>query len=229
VKLEKHIRRYTSIAAVIDMLRRKEFTLLDPTSWDDRNDGHFMELYKGERGVGALYAACATTSSQTYHHWRVFTHGADGACMELRREPLEAALLRIPEVRFREMDYLTITEIEELDKSAAPRLPFIKRGGFAAELEYRIIAEVDEVQREAIGIQMAVSWIRKIDLNPWLPRSLAQSITETIHAIAGCEKLSVGRSLLIENSQWKRAGDKIVGVTPGPRLVLKKGRSLKAK
>ena len=71
VILTKFIRRYTSISAVIDMLRRKEISLLDPQNWDDRNDRYFMNLYKDERNIRGLYGLCASRASETYHHWRV--------------------------------------------------------------------------------------------------------------------------------------------------------------
>ena len=45
-ELKKFVRRYTSISAVIDILAREELPLLDPQTWDDRNDRYFMSLYK---------------------------------------------------------------------------------------------------------------------------------------------------------------------------------------
>lgn len=48
------IRRYTSIAAVIDILKRQELPLLNPESWDDRNDRYFMQLYKEAKSIGGL-------------------------------------------------------------------------------------------------------------------------------------------------------------------------------
>jgi hypothetical protein len=99
-KLNNVIRRYTSISAVIDMLLQRELTILDPQSWDDRNDRYFMALYKDRKTVSALYGLCAAQCSESYHHWRVFTNSADGACVEIRRPPLESALAR-PDVRLR--------------------------------------------------------------------------------------------------------------------------------
>jgi len=45
------IRRYTSVAALIDILRRREIVLLDPQNWDDRNDRYFMKLYKDKKSL----------------------------------------------------------------------------------------------------------------------------------------------------------------------------------
>jgi hypothetical protein len=57
--LNKFIRRYISVSAVIDTLRRGEITLLDPQSWDDRNDRYFMSLYKERKKLSGLYALCS--------------------------------------------------------------------------------------------------------------------------------------------------------------------------
>src|SRR5688572_16152316 len=104
IKPPNVIRRYISIAGAIDMLRHQQLALLDPATWDDRNDRYFMELYKEARGLGGLYAACASTCYETYHHWRVFTSSADGVCVEIYRQPLEQALATMGGVRFDEVE-----------------------------------------------------------------------------------------------------------------------------
>lgn len=208
-KLRNFIRRYTSIPSVIDALRRQELTLLDPQSWDDRNDRHFMALYKERRNLGGLYALCAATCSETYHHWRVFAGAADGACIELRREPLEAALRKFEGVSFGEVEYLLLNKVEALTPDDLARLPFVKRQGFAAEEEYRIIAETREAQLPAISTHLPVAWINRIYLNPWLPSPLADSVTRTLREIRGCSRLSIQKSHLIENDRWKKAGDRV--------------------
>ena len=140
------IHRYTSISAVIDLLRRRELTLLDPGAWDDRNDRYFMELYKEYRKLGGLYAACAATCLETYHHWRVFTSAADGACVEIYQAPLERALSSIEGVRFGRVQYLRLEDVERLTKRDAANLPFFKRIAFKPEQEYRIVIETTEPQ-----------------------------------------------------------------------------------
>src|SRR3569833_928136 len=82
LKLHKFIKRYTSITCAIDMLRRKELTLLDPQNWDDRNDRYFMALYKEHIKRKNMYAVCFTQSKETYHQWRVFTSDDSGACIK---------------------------------------------------------------------------------------------------------------------------------------------------
>jgi len=224
-KLKSFIRRYTSIAATIDILRRKELPLLDPQSWDDRNDRYFMSLYKENQGIAGLYGLCAATCSETYHHWRVFTAAADGACIEIKRVPLETVLTALPGVRFGEIDYLLLDQVEKLGSADRASLPFVKRAGFKPEDEYRIIAETKDAQTPALAIEFPVRLINKIYLNPWLPASIAESLTETIRSIPGCERISVTRSYLIDNGRWKRSGDRVVGKPKAPKIKLVKAKA----
>ncbi|HWW12278.1 MAG TPA: hypothetical protein VN018_07165 [Brevundimonas sp.] len=210
-KLTGFVRRYTSISAVVHMLRKQELQLLDPQSWDDRNDRYFMALYKETRRLGGLYGLCAAQCSETYHHWRVFTGTSDGACVELNRPLLEDALSALEGVRFGEVDYLKLQDVERLTAADVDRLPFVKREGFRAEEEYRIIAETRERQWPSLGIHMPIRWVNAVYLNPWLPRPIADSVKATLRELPGCSKLRVVRSQLIDSGRWKQAGDTIVG------------------
>lgn len=224
-KLDKFIRRYTSIAATVDILRRKELSLLDPQSWDDRNDRYFMNLYKESKMLGGLYGLCAATCSETYHHWRVFTKGADGACIEIKREALEARLALLDGVRFREMEYLKMGEVEQLGPKDRERLPFVKRFGFLPEDEYRIIVETSAAQRPALSIDFPVSLINSIYVNPWLPKPLSDSLIATLRELPGCSKLAISKSHLIDSGRWKNAGDTVVGRKQPRKIKLVKSKS----
>ena len=220
ITLKRYIRRYTSLAAVIDILRRKEMALLDPQNWDDRNDRYFMSLYKEQRGIKGLYGLCACMAGETYHHWRVFTGFADGACVELQRAPLENILSSRPEFRFGKVDYLLLKKVEKLTKRDVNRLPFIKRQGFRDEKEYRIIAESDEPQRSAYSIGIKLDWISRITINPWLPESISKSVIQNLKAIPDCGRLSIRKSRLIDSSRWKEAGDRVAGRSVSTKLKL---------
>jgi hypothetical protein len=68
----KLYRRYTDLTATIDLLSRKKLVLLDPASWDDQNDSHFIRKYKAIRGAKSVLAVCFSSVGETYPHWRVF-------------------------------------------------------------------------------------------------------------------------------------------------------------
>ena len=77
-------RRYTNLSDLIFILREKRVTLRDPRQWDDKNDSYYLEKYKEAKGLKTLLALCfAEASSETYHHWRVFSSGVNGVCIEL--------------------------------------------------------------------------------------------------------------------------------------------------
>jgi hypothetical protein len=223
--LKDYIRRYTTISAMLDILRRQELPLLNPDNWDDRNDRYFMARYKEARKLAGLYALCAAQCSETYHHWRVFTGAADGACLELRRRPLELALAQIERVRFGAVDYLLLDEVDGLAPADIQRLPFVKRHGFSAEEEYRIILESDEPQGAALSIELPLDLVGRIYLNPWLPKSLAESVIATVREIPGCKKLSIQRSHLIDSARWKKAGDRVIGAKSAAKKKTLKIRS----
>lgn len=220
--LKKYVRRYTSISATIDTLTRKRLSLLDPQNWDDRNDRYFMKLYKEREKVSALYALCASRSAETYHHWRVFTGTADGACIEIDRGLLEVNLQKLPGVRFENMKYLKLEELEALPATEINRLPFLKRHAFRHEFEYRIIAARNGRQQAAYPIKIEIDWINCVWLNPWIPDQLAESVTEALKSIEGRDAIDIRKSRLIESSRWKSAGDAlVVKATSAPRKITK--------
>lgn len=223
---EKVIRRYTSIPGVIDTLRRRQISLLDPQYWDDKNDSYFMRLYQEYRGAKGLYAMCAAMCPETYHHWRVFTGtGNGGACIVLRRNLIEAYLgdIRMPtgeQVRFGEVEYLKLPEAKQLGTKDIERLPFLKRVGYLDEDEYRIVIESSKDQRGSYQIDCPLEWIERVYLNPWLPVPVADSVIDTLLALPGCTNLDVRHSRLIDSTTWKKAGDRVAGKKTERRLKL---------
>ena len=130
-------------------------------------------------------------------------------------------MAKLDGVRFGKVDYLRLDEIEHPTAINLERMPFVKRTGFTAEEEYRIIAETTEDQKSALSIEFPHSMINCIYLNPWLPKSIAESLRDTLRSVPGCSNLRVSRSQLIDSSRWKRAGDEIVGKKTQKKLVLR--------
>ena len=219
--LEKFIKRYTSIAATIDILRRKELPLLDPQNWDDRNDRHFMGLYKEFVKSPGLYAACFAQSGETYHHWRVFTAASDGACVEFHRHAFEKHVKRNANIRAGAVTYLKLDDMDTLTPADMPSLPFIKRIGFEPEEEYRIIATTPEQQAGAIRLPIDLKLINRIYFNPWIPDSVYDSVKDILSTIDGAKGIEITKSRLIDNQRWKRAGNKVAGKPVTKRVVLR--------
>ena len=106
--METSLRRYTELPYLIDYLQTKELALLNPASWDDRNDSYYIEQFAQTNGLSSTYALCLAEASETYHHWKVFSHGGSGACIEFDRALLTFAASKIPNLRAEEVKYKTI-------------------------------------------------------------------------------------------------------------------------
>lgn len=120
------LRRYMSLPAVLHLLHKQRITLVSPASWDDRNDRFFMSHYKKYQRAKSVLALCFSEANETYHHWRVFTHGSDGVCIAFNRDELLAAFGEIGNMRKRAVKYKRITELKNFHPSVA-QLPFLKR------------------------------------------------------------------------------------------------------
>ena len=110
---------------------------------------------------------------------------------------------------------MTLSQVSWLSTKDLENLPFSKRAGFGAEEEYRVIAWSGEPQALALEIDIQLSWVKQIELNPWMPKSLFQSVKDTIKAIDGCDRINFRQSTLINNQQWRDAADRVVGRKPG--------------
>jgi len=229
LKLERYVKRYTSISSAIDLLCRKQLALLDPQTWDDRNDRYFMSLYKDYAKASGLYAACFTQSAETYHHWRVFGGGADGACVEFKRTKFEAHIKGNTDIRAGEVEYLLLTQAEKLSDPRPEQLPFMKRAGFEPEDEYRVVAISADPQGPSLALPIDLTLINRITINPWLPDAIYQSVKSVLREIRDCDHIEITRSSLIDSQRWKNAGNQVVGKPKMGRLVLKIGKRVAPK
>ena len=55
---EDYLRRYTDLTALMYLLHKRKITLLDPASWDDKNDSHYLAQYKEKRKLKSVLALC---------------------------------------------------------------------------------------------------------------------------------------------------------------------------
>ncbi len=200
------LRRYTDLPALFYMLRRRKITLLNPASWDDRNDSYYLDLYKERKGLGAVLALCFTEVGETYHHWRVFSPGTSGVCIRFDKEILVEHMCRRIGMHVGPTQYKMMDHVRQKPPSLED-LPFLKRYAFRDEREFRLIYE----SKKTISVKdfsIPIESIDRISLSPWVNDSLADAIWETIRGLSGCEGLTVGQSSLINNNEWKRIGAK---------------------
>lgn len=199
------LRRYTEIPFVIDLLQTKELALVNPKAWDDRNDSFYIEQYTRAVGFSSAYALCLTEAQETYHHWKVFSHGSGGACITFDKNKL-IKYASNQMVRFERVKYRTIADLKK-SRPQTDELPFLKRYAYVDEQEFRLFYGTKKKGEHTYRIPIQLSAIQRITLSPWLPLSVAKNVKNTLRSISGCEDLKVFKSTLVENETWKGLAD----------------------
>jgi Txe/YoeB family toxin of Txe-Axe toxin-antitoxin module len=198
----KYLRRYTDISALVYLLSEKKITLLDPKSWDDSNDSHYLSVYKNKRHLQTILALCFSQASETYHHWRVFAGSSAGVCIRFKRTDLIKTVNAHPGVIVGEVEYLKLREIR-VKTLHMSQLPFVKRFAFEDEDEYRIIFESETENLSKLDVPIELACIDQVTLSPWMHKDLSFPIIKLLKSIEGCSKISFVRSTLVNNEEWK--------------------------
>jgi hypothetical protein len=205
---KKLLRRYVDLPALIYLLKERKLTLLDPQSWEDRNDSYFLELYRQKLDLQTVLAACFAQGKETYHHWRVFASGTGGVCITFNRLSLMSALRSATGLRRRAITYLSLKKLGEGGFEAAD-LPFLKRQAFEHENEYRAVYQSETKALSKLDIPIPLSCVAGITLSPWMPSALYATVKKTLTSIDRCHGLKIVRSTLINNDEWKRLGEQM--------------------
>lgn len=204
---EKYLRRYTDIPSLIGMLTHGELTLLEPATWDDKNDSYFLEQYKAKQDLASVLALCFTRAAETYHHWRVFSPGPAGVCVWFNEDAIRAAVRRVPGLRMKPITYLKVNEIRKKTLPVSS-MPFVKRYPFKPEREMRLLWESETELRSSLPVPFPSAAIERITLSPWLHPSLADSLKALLKSLPECRRYKIYRSTLVGNEEWKRHGRK---------------------
>ena len=206
MRQKQPLRRYTNIPALIYLLRERKITLLDPASWDDKNDSYFLSLYREKRDLTSVLALCFTPANETYHHWRVFADGSSGACISFDQAKLLKAVKKQVGVTAKAVQYLTLADIRDM-KVKTSALPFLKRSAYGDEREFRIIYQSSTRKDSSLDVAIPLACIERVTLSPWIPAALSDHLKSTIKEIDGCSAMKVYRSTLISNENWKTLGE----------------------
>lgn len=207
--LTKFVKRYTTLASALDTIKNRRLVLLSPSKWDDTNDSYFMEIYQAQKELGSVLALCCTMATETYHHWKVFTTGIEGVCIEIDRVALARSLSPSSDIEARPVEYLKVSELEAFTADDVDRLPFVKREGYGDEREWRILARSTEKLKQTMELPLELSVINRVVFNPWMPPVLVNNLRDMIRPLPGCEGLKVESSRLTNSSRWKAAGKKL--------------------
>ena len=235
-----YLRRYTNLESLRSILCTKSLTILDCQKWEDKNDSHFIGLYKKDRNLKTLLVLCLTSASERFHLWHVFgpkkerrsLRGAElplecgpyngfsqlariGVRVRFDRSQLIEAVNKHRGVKCNDIDYMTQARLKVLaneHKGNDPlaKLPFIKRYGFRDEAEFRIIYESKTRIAQTIGIPIPLSCISSIIFSYKLNWRDFNAIKSQLRSIDGCQGLDIRRSNLTESKTWKAAGEELV-------------------
>ena len=200
----KSLRRYTELPFVLHMLRTCQLALLSPSSWDDRNDAHFMEEYRQRKSLAGVFALCFAQAPKTYQHWKVFSPGSSGVCVKFDKAKLSAWAKSNSGMRARAVTYETLKKLQDVPPITS-NLPFVKRNAFRDEKEYRLVLDEKSRSGKLANVDFPLGLIEGLVVNPWLPREVFRSVKQAIREIPGCEEMTVLHSTVVQNQEWQSA------------------------
>src|SRR5882757_8241731 len=156
------LNRYTDLPALIQILNTKCVTLLDPRTWDDKNDSYFMAEYKERHGAKTLLALCFSEAEETYHHWRVFSHGSQGICIKFDKTKFLKQFEIDNRIKHGEMRYAVRSAFAAPRTVRLDELPFLKRRQYEDEREYRVVYLNKETELQTKDYRINIGWISRI-------------------------------------------------------------------
>jgi len=196
----KKINRYTTLPVLLDMLKRKRLVLLDPASWDDKNDSAIMAEYKKRKKVAKLFALCCSLGDETIHHWRTFADGISGCCIEFSPSKLIELLATVDGVRYGPVVYKKINDVKE-GTIETDSIPFTKRWPYRCEEEFRIIWEGSAAEK-CFEIDFDLSMISRITISQRMPEPVYATIREYLKDAFANPDQKISRSTLYQNDIW---------------------------
>lgn len=198
----KKLNRFTTLPILLDLLQRKKLTLLDPNSWDDKNDSAVILEYKKRKEIKNLFAVCFSYADETVHHWKTFSNGISGCVIEFDALKLFEIIGKIPTLRHQKVEYKKLSEIEDNNTTIdIDQMPFIKRWPYRCEEEYRIIVENDTA-KTLFDIEIPLDIINKITISQQMPQQIYATIKSYLKDLNGNSICRISKSTLYENQRW---------------------------
>lgn len=197
------LRRYTSLASALHILSTSTLTLLSPSAWEDKNDVFQMDRYRDKAAVGSVVALCFAGATETHHHWKVFAPGADGVCLVFKRSAIIPQLEATQDLRSGWIEYKTLDALKKAPPSL-DQMPFIKRYGFRAEQEFRVLYASAQGGVVSHAVPIDLQALDRVVLSPWLATSLFDVVRNAIKNARG-DSIKVVRSVMINSLEFQRA------------------------
>jgi hypothetical protein len=193
------LNRYTSLPVLLDLLQNQRLLLLDPKSWEDRNDSGVMAEYQRRRKAARLFALCFSYGDETIHQWKAFADGISGCCIEFDAQKLIARFeekgLRCGIVRYQKLNQVNDRTLR------LEQMPFTKRWPYRCEDEFRVIWE-GESKDAFYEVPINLRLIRKITLNQKMPGQVFDTVREMLRGVFRDPTKRISHSTLYENARW---------------------------
>lgn len=196
------LNRYTTLPVLLDLLKRKKLVLLDPASWEDRNDSGVLLEYKRRMKVPRLFALCFSYGDETIHQWKAFADGISGCCIEFHAQKLIAEFEKVDGLKHGLVRYRKVHEVED-EAIEVEKMPFTKRWPYRCEDEFRIIWE-GERKDAFFEIPIDLKLIRKITINQRMPPQIYNTIRDHLREVFADPDKRISHSTLYENARWLR-------------------------
>ena len=194
------LNRYTTLPVLLDMLKRKRLVLLDPSSWDDKNDSEVLLEYKKRKHIQKIFALCFSYGDETIHHWRTFADGISGCCIEFNSEQLTTLLKNTPNIRYGAVSYKKLKDLKEATVDV-DQIPFIKRWPYRCEEEFRIIWSGRTAQN-SYEIIFDLRMITKVTISQRMPEQVYETIKDSLREAFRQPEQKINRSTLYQNEVW---------------------------
>jgi hypothetical protein len=209
------------------MLIEKRLTIVGCESWADQNDRYSMELYKqNSKNIGFLGAYCVAKSSvDSFHQWKIFADGQSGVCIVFDKEKFESFYKSLDKTEYicGDVRYVPYKGnqvdqdqalCDKFTKQNLNNIPFIKRSGFSAEDEFRIIYSSVDKKQKVQHIPFDLSVIEQIILSPFLSDGLLNSVKSVIKKTESSLN-KVSKSRLVHSGSWQKSLDRYASKVVG--------------
>ena len=192
--------RFTTIPVLLDMLIRERLVLLDPSTWEDKNDSEVMAAYKKRKGLRGLLALCGSNADETIHHWKTFADGISGCCIEFDLAKLGSLLDSVSGVRHGRVTYKRLRDLKNASVDL-DSMPFTKRWPYRCEEEYRILWEGSTAE-SVFEIEFDLTMINLVTISQRMPQQIYSTICDALRKSFKKPDQRINSSTIYENKIW---------------------------
>jgi hypothetical protein len=208
------LRRYTNLPNLMHYLHTESLRMSDPEKWDDGNDRNFMRAYVRRKKISSCAALCFCENLDKYHFWKIFAGSTSGVCIEFHTSELVKAA-GAQDIRHGIVEYFAMKDIGTVRERATTdenSLPFMKRAAYDHEWEYRFIKDCKNDSPQPVYMELSLSAVKKIIINPWLEMPVFDEVKNYI--LDSLPDIRIDISQVCEHHDWRKIAELAAVSTP---------------